>query len=64
MVKQLDLDIFEFKERIIAEINRTELPVVVKQMAMKDIMQQLDNAASNTIAAAKAAKEAGEKQNG
>ena len=60
----MDLDIFEFKERIIAEINRTELPVVVKQMAMKDIMQQLDNAASNTIAAAKAAKEAGEKQNG
>lgn len=64
MVKRLDLDIFEFKERIIAEINRTELSVVVKQMAMKDIMQQLDNAASNTIAAAKAAKEAGEKQNG
>lgn len=60
----MDLDIFEFKERIIAEINRTELPVVVKQMAMKDIMQQLDNAASNAIAAAKAAKEAGEKQNG
>lgn len=60
----MDLDIFEFKERIIAEINKTELPIVVKQMAMKDIMQQLDNAASNTIAAAKEAKEAGEKQDG
>lgn len=52
----MNLDIFQFKEKLIKDINESSLPIVVKQMAVQDILNQLNAAAANTIAQEKAEK--------
>jgi hypothetical protein len=53
----MNLEICEFKEKIVAVINESKLPSMVKQMAFNDIKLQLDILVVNDIAAEKAVKE-------
>jgi ribose 5-phosphate isomerase len=61
----VNLEIFEFKEKLINDINEFQLPIVVKQMAIQDILNQLNTVSSNIIAQERAEREkAGDQKNG
>lgn len=54
----MNLEIFNFKEKLIKDINESPLPVTVKQMAVQEILNQLNIVAVNVIAQERAAREA------
>lgn len=61
----MNLEIYEFKENLVKYINSSSLPVSVKQMAVQDILNQLNAATANAINNERAEKEkAGEQTNG
>ncbi|BCK01593.1 hypothetical protein [Anaerocolumna chitinilytica] len=61
----MNLEIYEFKENLVKYINTSSLPVSVKQMAVQDILNQLNTATANAINNERAEKEkAGEQANG
>lgn len=55
----MNLEIWEFKEKIVTVINESKLPSMVKQMAFNDIKLQLDILVANDLATEKELKEKG-----
>lgn len=53
----MNLVIFEFKEKLIREINESELPIMVKQMAVQDILNQMKMAVPVAIEQERAERE-------
>ena len=58
----MNLEIVEFKTDLADLINKSTLPVVVKQMAVAELLGQLSAVSAQEIAKEKAAKETAKKE--